>query len=143
MDFVAKTFDQLSTAELYEIIKSRQEIFLLEQNIVCQDLDDKDKVSLHCFAMNDGRVCAYLRAFKTAQDEVTIGRVLTLEHRKGIGTQLMNFAIEEIKNHFECNKVTLHSQKQAQMFYEKLGFKTISDEYLEEGVLHITMQKSV
>ncbi len=143
MDLTAKTFHKLSLDELYEIIKSRNEIFLLEQNIVCQDLDDVDKDSLHCFFINDGRVIAYLRAFSSGKEEVTIGRVLTLEHKKGLGSLLMDKSIKEIKRHFNCKKLSVHAQKQAEKFYEKMGFKTVSGEFLEEGVVHVTMEKEI
>ena len=89
MNYVAKKFSELTLDELYEILKSRAEIFLLEQNIICQDLDDVDKESLHCFIFDNNRVIAYLRAYKSGDNEVTIGRVLTLEHKKGLGTELM------------------------------------------------------
>lgn len=143
MDLTVKTFRELSLDELYEIIKSRNEIFLLEQNIVCQDLDDVDKDSLHCFFINDGRVIAYLRAFFSGKEEVTIGRVLTLEHKKGLGSMLMKESIKKIKEHFNCTKISVHAQKQAEKFYEKMGFKTVSGEFLEEGVVHVTMEKEI
>lgn len=143
MNFVAKTFLELSVDELYEILKSRAEIFLLEQRIICQDLDDIDKKSLHCFFLKENRVVAYLRAFLTEQDTVKIGRVLTLEHGKGIGAELMNKSIEEIKKHFGNKKICVHAQKQALGFYKKMGFNTVSGEYLEEGIVHITMERCI
>ena len=143
MDLIVKSFSELSLEELYEIIKSRSEIFLLEQNIVCQDLDDVDYTSLHCFFYDGKRVTAYLRAFALDNDTVTIGRVLTLEHRKGLGSELMKKSIEEIQKHFQCKKISLHAQKQAVEFYEKLGFYITSDEFLEEGVIHITMEADI
>ena len=51
MKFISKKFKELTNVELYEILKSRAEIFLLEQNIVCQDMDDRDNESLHCFLL--------------------------------------------------------------------------------------------
>ncbi len=143
MEFVVKTFSELSADELYEILKSRAEIFLLEQNIVCQDLDDTDKSSLHCFFFDGNRAVAYMRAFCSAQDTATVGRVLTLEHGKGLGSELMRKSIEKIKKHFDAKKITVHAQKQAENFYKKMGFVTVSDEYLEEGVLHVTMERFV
>ena len=62
MEFFAKTFDELTTKELYEILKSRSQIFTIEQNIHCQDMDDIDYNSLHCYIMDDNKVVAYLRA---------------------------------------------------------------------------------
>ncbi len=143
MEFKVKTFKELTTDELYEILKSRTEVFLLEQKIICQDLDDMDKESLHCFFMDGKRVRAYLRAFKSGEDSVLIGRVLTLEHKKGMGSHLMEKSMDEVKKYFKVKKICVHAQKQAEKFYEKMGFKTVSDEYLEEGVVHITMEKVV
>ena len=87
MKFIKKTFSELTVDELYEILKSRAEIFLLEQNIVCQDLDDLDRSSIHCFFAEENRAVAYLRAFSVDEDKVKIGRVLTLEHGSGRGLQ--------------------------------------------------------
>lgn len=145
MAFKAKKFDELSLNELYEILKSRTEIFLLEQSIVCQDMDDVDYNSLHCFMWQNGRVIAYLRAFCEKENSkiVTVGRVLTLNHGEGIGTMLMQKSMEEIKKQFDCNKITLHAQKQASGFYKKLGFYIVSDEFLEEGVVHVSMEMNV
>lgn len=143
MNFISKKFNDLSLTELYEIIKSRNEIFLLEQNIVCQDLDDIDYRSIHCFFFDGKRVKGYLRAFYSDTDVVTIGRVLTLEHKKGLGSELMKRSIEEIKAHFNCKKIKVHAQKQALEFYKKMGFHIVSDEFLEEGVVHLTMEMDV
>jgi len=143
MNLVVKTFFELTLDELYEILKSRAEVFLLEQNIVCQDLDDIDRDSIHCFFTNENRVVAYLRAFPIGENSVTVGRVLTLEHRKGLGSQLMQKSLEEIKKRFGSKKILVHAQKQAMKFYEKMGFAVVSDEYLEEGIVHLTMEKYV
>ena len=140
MEFVVKTFSELSVDELYEILKSRAEVFLLEQNIVCQDMDDTDRESLHCFFSNGERVVAYLRAFPSGINVATIGRVLTLEHRKGMGSELLKRSIEEIKKRLKVKKIYVHAQKQAEKFYEKMGFNTVSGEYLEEGIVHVTME---
>lgn len=141
MNFHAKTFSELSAKEIYEILKARMEVFLLEQHIVCLDIDGVDYDSLHVFIEHEGRVEGYLRAFRY-EDAVKIGRVLTREHGKGLGRKLMEFAVPKIKEHFESDKIILHSQKHAEGFYQKFGFETISDEYLEEGVVHITMAAS-
>lgn len=140
MNFVSKRFSELTTVELYEILKSRTEIFLLEQRIICQDLDNKDYESLHCFFLDKDRVIAYLRAFCSEEGVVTIGRVLTLEHKKGLGSELMKKSIDAIKEQFNCQKIAVHAQKQAVGFYEKMGFLKVSDEFLEEGIPHLTME---
>lgn len=85
MELKVKTFSGLTTVELYEILKARAEIFVVEQNCVYQDLDDRDQSSLHIFFEEDGRVKAYLRAFALDDRTVQIGRVLTLHHGTGLG----------------------------------------------------------
>jgi len=139
----SKQFSELTLTELYEIIKSRAEIFLLEQKIICQDLDDMDYESLHCFFKDGKRVTAYLRAFSMDDETVKVGRVFTLEHKKGLGRNLMNESISEIKRVFNCKKIVVHAQKQAEGFYKKIGFNTVSDEFIEEGIIHVTMEMNI
>lgn len=141
MELNVKSFSELTTGELYEILKSRLEIFMLEQRIICQDLDDVDYVSSHYFFTDGGRITAYLRAFEgESKDVLMMGRVLTLVHKKGIGSELMTKTIEHIKATTNYKKISLHAQKTAIGFYEKLGFVTVSPEFLEEGVVHVTME---
>ncbi len=138
--FKAKYFSELTTTELYEILKSRSEIFMLEQGIICQDMDGVDYKSRHIFIEENGRVCAYMRAFYENEQTVKIGRVLTLSHGLGYGRELMEKGIADIGKNMKCEKISLNSQKQAIGFYEKLGFKPASKEFLEEGVVHIRME---
>ena len=135
MEFFAKRFFELTTTELYEILKSRAEVFMLEQNIICQDMDGVDYSSLHCFMIDNNRVIAYLRAFNGENGYVKIGRVLTINHGKGFGRMLMD--------KMPCDKIVLNSQKQAVEFYLKFGFRVVSDEFLEEGVPHFKMELNV
>ena len=143
MVFETKWFDELSVAQLYEILKSRAEIFMLEQNIICQDMDDVDYVSLHCFMTDESRVCACLRAFYKEEGIVKIGRVLTLDHKKGMGRVLLEKSLEAIKEKFTFHKIVVDSQKQAEGFYAKFGFKSVSDVFLDEGVEHISMELDI
>ena len=140
MELIAKYFSELSAAEIYEILKSRAEIFLLEQKILCQDMDNADYNSLHCFFTEKGRVSAYLRAFPTEDDTVKIGRVLTLSHGRGTGKELMEKSVAVIKDKMNPKIITVDAQEQAIGFYEKSGFKVISDVFMEEGVPHAEME---
>lgn len=141
MKLISKKFEELNTEELYEILKARAEIFIVEQKINYQDMDNIDYNSLHCFFMEDNKVTAYLRAFyENNKDTVKVGRVLTLKHGNGLGRELMMQSIEVIKEKMPCQKIVIHAQKYAVGFYEKFGFKTISDEFLEEGVIHVVME---
>ena len=141
MQFVAKNFDELTTAELYEILRSRCEVFLLEQHIVCQDMDGIDYKSRHYFFWENGRVVACLRAYFTDEENrtVKIGRVLTIRHGCGAGRELVSLAFDDIRMTMGGRKITVSAQKQAVGFYEKMGFKPTSGEFLEEGVVHVDM----
>ena len=138
----AKDFNDLSLKELYEILRVRCEVFLLEQNIVCQDLDRVDYVSRHYYIEDDGEIIAYLRAYKT-DEGVQIGRVLTLKRGVGLGRRIMQYAMDDIKKNFCHKTMLLHSQTHAIGFYQKLGFNVVSDVFDEEGVPHVTMIKEV
>lgn len=139
MNFISKKFNELTVYELYEILKSRSEVFLLEQNIICQDMDGVDSESLHCFLWEDGRVIACLRAYYSGKDTVKIGRVLTLTHGQGHGRLLMTEALKAIREKMPCENIVVSAQTQALGYYERCGFKVISDEYLEEGIPHVKM----
>lgn len=140
MKLIAKKFNELTTTQLYEILKARSEIFIIEQNIHYQDMDDFDYDSLHCFFMEDNKITAYLRAFYKDENTVKIGRVLTLNHGNGIGRQLLEQSLTAIREKMKCKKILVDAQKHAVGFYEKFGFKVTSEDFLEEGVLHNTME---
>ena len=145
MNITAKKFDELTITELYEILKARAEIFIMEQNINYQDMDDIDYKSVHCFIQEGNKVIAYLRAFYKSEDRsvVKIGRVLTLEHGKGVGRVLLEESIKAIKEKMQCNQIYIEAQKHAIGFYEKFGFVTTSGEFLEEGIIHVAMELNV
>ena len=140
LNWTIKTFDELTAKEVYEILKSRAEVFVKEQKITYVDEDDVDYRSWHVFAMDDGRVTAYLRAFMDGKDTVKIGRVLTLVHGKGTGTQLMKYAVSQLKDKAGCKIIIMDAQSHAISFYQRLGFTITSEEYLEEGIPHVDME---
>ena len=140
MQLVSKFFDELTTRELYELLKARAEIFVVEQNCVYQDLDDKDYHSLHIFFEESERVVAYLRAFVKEENVVQMGRVLTLEHGKGIGAELLNVGIEQVREKFNPQKIFIEAQCYATGFYEREGFSICSEEFLEDGIPHVEME---
>ena len=145
MQLITKFFDELSAMEIYEILKARAEIFIMEQNINYQDMDDVDYRSLHCFYMENNKVVAYLRAFqeKDCVDAVRIGRVLTLKHGSGMGRRLMEEGMVLIKEKMNCKRIVMDAQTHAIGFYEKFGFEVASEEFWEEGILHVAMERSI
>ncbi len=141
MKFFSKNFNELTTKELYEIIKARMEIFVVEQKILYQDLDDIDYNSLHCFILDDNnKVLACLRAYYIDKKTIKIGRVLTIEHGKGLGKELMVKSLDIIKKTMDYTKICITAQKYAVGFYEKYGFVVTSDDFLEEGIVHVKME---
>ena len=139
MNFKAKLFEELTAAEVYEILKARSQVFLLEQNIIYLDEDDMDYGSLHCFFEENGRVTAYLRAFPD-NGKIRIGRVLTIARGQGHGKMLMAQGVEAARKRFGCRAVIMNAQKHAEGFYKKLGFTVTSKDFLEEGVVHVEME---
>lgn len=139
---VKKTFSQLTVDELYEIIKLRTEIFVVEQKSIYQDLDDIDKVATHYYLKNENdQIISYARFIPKGYKYQTasIGRVVTKKEarKKGISKQLLTYVIE---NHLE--PITISAQVQAQSFYEKLGFSPTNETYLEDGIPHLKMIKN-
>ena len=142
MELVVKTYDQLTKEELYAILGVRSQIFIVEQKMNCQDMDGKDMDALHFSLQQDGKILAYLRAF-CLDREVKIGRVLSVSHNKGLGTALMNRFVEYIRRTTQCRRICLHAQKHAVGFYEKMGFRKIGEEFYEEGVPHVEMERDI
>ena len=124
-------------------MKARAAVFVVEQNIVYQDMDDKDYDSLHVFYMDGCMVTAYLRAFGTEPGVMRMGRVLTIEHGRGLGGKLLEYALEEIKRRYSPEVIAIDSQCHAIGFYERFGFRVCSDEFLEEGIMHVKMELEV
>lgn len=140
MDLKVKYFNELTASETYELLKVRSAIFVVEQNCVYLDMDDKDYESLHVFLEENGRVLACLRAFKVQEGVVKIGRVLSVEHGKGLGGKILKAGIEQVKARFNPKKIVISAQSYAKGYYEREEFVRCSEEYLEDGIPHIRME---
>mgnify|MGYP003290051926 CR=1 FL=1 len=145
MSIKAKYFNELTTTELYELLKVRSEIFVVEQNCLYQDLDDIDYNSLHIFIEKKNEIVAYLRAFykDNSKDVVQVGRVLTKKHGIGTGKRLMVESLPIIKEKLKPKKIYIEAQKYAEDFYKKFGFITKSKEFLEDGIYHVIMELDI
>lgn len=142
MKLNAKYFDELTTAELYEILKARAAVFVVEQNCVYQDVDGVDDRSLHVFYESDGTVNAYLRLFLKPDEEGTVqmGRVLTVQRGTGLGGVLLKDGIRLAREKMNARKIFLEAQCYAAGFYEREGFRICSGEFLEDGIPHVAME---
>ncbi|MEO7768213.1 MAG: GNAT family N-acetyltransferase [Ferruginibacter sp.] len=139
-------FDELSVAELYAILRLRNKVFVVEQNCVYQDADNKDEISFHITGWNDNVLTAYCRVLPPGISftEASIGRVVTAPayRNTGCGRQLMEKAVGFTLDHFGCRKITISAQCYLEKFYTSLGFVTMSATYLEDNIPHIKMQLS-
>ena len=141
MELKIKHFNELTLSELYEIMKSRQEVFVVEQDCVYLDADGKDKNAYHVFIEEGGKVIAALRVLDrgVSYDDASIGRVITTRRGEGVGEKIIRAGIEVAKEKYGADKIRISAQVQASGFYKKYGFKQVSDIYLEDGIDHYEM----
>ena len=136
-------YEELGVDKLYEILKLRSEVFLVEQNCPDQDLDNKDKKAIHVIGEENNKIIAYTRIFKKGDffKNSSIGRVLVKKkyRKKEYGKKIMVKSIEKIKQNPKEEKIELSAQKYLTKFYKDLGFEKKGKEYLEDNIPHIKM----
>lgn len=146
MRTIIRTFDELTTRELYALLTARTAVFVVEQHCAYQELDGIDFDAIHVWLEDDdGQLLAYLRAFPITDDHtvVQIGRVLTIARGKGLGHAVMEAGMAAIKARFPVERMTLDAQCYAQGFYEKEGFSAEGDPFDEDGIAHIRMVRNI
>jgi len=139
-----KSFDELTTLELYVVIQLRLDVFCVEQNCPYQDADGKDLKCFHLMGIDeDGDLVAYSRIVPPgiSFEEVSIGRVVTSKKARGTGAgkELMMRSIEFIEKKYGKVPVRIGAQCYLIKFYSGFGFRIASDEYLEDNIPHIEM----
>lgn len=146
MIFKIKTFKQLTTSELYEILQLRSEVFVVEQDCVYQDIDFKDQKALHVLGFKNDKIVGYTRLFDSKQyfDTPSIGRVVVKnsERKFGYGHDLIKASIQGIVDNYSENKITISAQTYLQKFYESHGFIQVGQGYLEDNIPHIKMVRA-
>ena len=140
---ITKTFSELDTEDLYQILRIRSEVFVVEQDCVYQDIDNKDQNAIHlCYKEND-QIVAYTRIFKAGDyyENPCIGRVVVSKKNRGndLGKKIMIDSMEYIKQNIKGEKIELSAQKYLDKFYKDLGFYKIGEDYLEDGIPHQRM----
>ncbi len=142
-----KPFNTLTPDELYSILKLRIEVFVIEQNCVFQDCDDKDQESYHYMGWQKNKLVAYTRLMPAglAYEEISIGRVVTspIVRHSHIGKELMTNSIEKLHDLFGKLPIKIGAQLYLKRFYESLGFIQSSKIYLEDGIKHIKMIRNL
>ena len=141
METVVKQFEELTPEELYDILKLRSEVFVVEQDCVYQDIDDKDKGAWHVFLRDDDGLEAYLRVLDkgVAFEEVSIGRVVTKKRKHGFGKTVMEAGIKVAVDKLGADRIKIVAQSYAEGFYQKVGFATVSEEFMYDGIPHVYM----
>ncbi|ATD53788.1 GNAT family N-acetyltransferase [Clostridium chauvoei] len=144
VEYKISSFYDLTRDDIYEIAKCRYEVFACEQKIVCEnDFDDKDKDCYHLLAYYEEKLIGYCRILKSGMgyEKPSIGRVLVLKEyrRNSIAQEMMQKAIEFIKENFNDDEIILSAQLYVQNLYNSIGFKQISNVYDEAEIPHIKM----
>ena len=140
---ITKTFYELDTEDLYQILRLRSEVFVVEQDCVYQDIDNKDHNAIHLYYKENNEIVAYTRIFKAGDyyKNPCIGRVVVSKKNRGndIGKKIMIDSMEYIKQNIKGEKIELSAQKYLDKFYKDLGFYKIGEDYLEDGIPHQRM----
>lgn len=147
MIVITKFFNELTPVELYAAMRLRNEVFVVEQNCVFQDADNKDQECYHIMLLKGNELIAYARLVPAglAYPEISIGRIITSPQVRGtgVGQELMQHAINQIYNLFGKGPIRIGAQLYATGFYEKFGFVPIGPVYDEDGIDHIQMLKQI
>ncbi|MEF9959180.1 MAG: GNAT family N-acetyltransferase [Niameybacter sp.] len=144
MTWEIKHFNDLTPKALYDLIKLRLEVFIGEQGCSYEDLDDRDKQAYHVFLYDADKVVAYCRILDegVAYEEHSIGRVCVHSNyrNQGLAREMMKYAMQFVKNQDCTHQIKISAQSYIIPFYESLGFESISEPYLEEGIEHRKMK---
>ncbi|MDL4841069.1 GNAT family N-acetyltransferase [Aquibacillus rhizosphaerae] len=143
MQWQLKTFKELTTEELYKILKARVDVFVVEQNCPYPEIDNFDQASSHLFLEEDNQIIAYARLIpeKVMYDQASIGRVLVDKNQRGQGYAqlLMEKSLQIIVQQWGVREIKLHGQEYLRHFYGSFGFKEITEVYLEDNIPHVDM----
>ena len=141
MQLYRKTFAELTTEELYQILKLRVAVFVVEQNCPYLELDDLDRNAIHVWLEDENGIQAYLRVLDrgTESEYVSIGRVLAVRRRCGLGNRILAEGIRAAKECFHAESIYVEAQVYAKGLYEKQGFRPVSEEFLLDGIPHVKM----
>ncbi|ARI78897.1 GNAT family N-acetyltransferase [Halobacillus mangrovi] len=147
MKWMQKTFDELSKEELYNLLRLRVSIFVVEQECPYPEIDGRDKDSLHIWIEENDEIVAYCRIVppETEKEHYAIGRVLVVKEKRGDGyaRQIVNRAIAILRDEMKVDHIWLHGQEHLRQFYGSFGFKEVSEVYLEDGIPHVDMLMKV
>ena len=145
MELAAKHFNELTVDELYDILKARVDIFVVEQNCPYHEVDGKDKDAYHLFLRDDDGIAAYLRVLKSGVsfDTPALGRIITTRRGEGLGAEIVREGIRFAAEKLGASELKIEAQVYARGFYEKLGFRQCSELFMDDGIEHIEMRLEI
>ncbi|WP_422037665.1 GNAT family N-acetyltransferase [Roseibium sp.] len=137
---------QMSPLDVHDLLKLRQDVFVIEQTSLYQDIDGKDPEALHLL-VRDRSSNALIGTVRVTEDvqagTARIGRVVIAPSARGtgLGRKLMLAGIEKVEEILPSGVIDLSAQAHLESFYRSLGFETVSVEYLEDGIPHVDMTR--
>lgn len=148
MNWMCLTFSQLSTVQLYELLKLRVDVFVVEQTCPYPELDNKDRAEgvYHLLGYQHGRLIAYSRLLNsgTSYNNVSFGRVAIVKSSRGsgLGQELLSTVLDYCQQLWPNQDIDIGAQEYLLEFYEGYGFKAVSEVYLEDDIPHLNMRLS-
>tara|TARA_B100001778_G_C18555783_1_gene615279 strand:+ start:646 stop:1089 length:444 start_codon:yes stop_codon:yes gene_type:complete len=138
-----KKFTELDIKEIYQVLRLRSQVFVVEQECIYQDMDNKDQRALHLLYKENNNIVAYTRIFKSGDyyKNPSIGRVVVSKNKRGnnIGKKIMLESVNYIKQNLKAKTIEISAQMYLENFYKELGFYAKGKEYLEDGIPHQRM----
>lgn len=143
MTWSIKRFGELTTLELFKIYELRSMVFVVEQNIVYQDVDKTDLEAIHVMKWDEGVLVAYARVYKSFM--LHIGRVIVRRQYRGqrLGNELLTEVLKMTDSEFPGETIRIEAQSYLVQFYSSFGFEAVSDEYILDGLPHIDMERQM
>ncbi|WP_010529362.1 GNAT family N-acetyltransferase [Lentibacillus jeotgali] len=143
MDWYIKSFQELTNEDLYAILKLRVDIFVVEQECAYPELDDYDQQGIHYFLKDNNEIVSNVRILprNTIFEEPSIGRVAVAESYRGRGyaSEMMQKAVELVSHQWDESIIKIEAQEHLKYFYSELGFRQVSEPYLDDGIRHVDM----
>lgn len=138
MEIFVKPFEELDINELYEILRLRVDVFVVEQNCPYPEIDGKDYDATHIYLEAGGEILAYARLYEE-DSEIHLGRVIAKKRRKGHGSLILKEAIKVAEKFYQAKKIHIEAQTYVKSLYEKAGFVQISQPFFLDGIEHVKM----
>jgi ElaA protein len=143
MKIIVKRFKELSVEEIYQILKVRADVFIIEQKCIYKDIDGKDEKAIHVLGKENNETIAYTRILQNDEqyNYPSISRVVVKKQNRGEerGKKIMKETIKYIVEELKEKTIVLAAQKYLEKFYRELGFIAEGEEYLEDEIPHQKM----